>query len=45
MAGISNVTIEEFVEEENDDFKRNFDSVFSSGRREVIDQVPIGGAY
>ena len=24
MAGISNVAIEEFIEEENDDFQRNF---------------------
>ena len=32
MAGISNVTIEEFIEKENDDFKRNFVSVFSSDR-------------
>ena len=24
MVGISNVTIEEFIEEENDDFQRNF---------------------
>ena len=29
MAGISNVTIEEFIEEENDDFQRNFVGVFS----------------
>ena len=33
MAGISNVTIEEFIEEENDDFQRNFFAVFSSARR------------
>ena len=32
MAGISNVTIEEFIEEENDDFQRNFFAVFSSVR-------------
>ena len=32
MAGISNVTIEEIIEEENDDFQRNFSGVFSSGR-------------
>ena len=32
MAGISNVTIEEFIEEENDDFQRNFFVVFSSVR-------------
>ena len=32
MAGISNVTIEEFIEEENNDFQRNFVGVFSSDR-------------
>ena len=32
MAGISNVTIEEFIEEENDNFRRNFVGVFSSDR-------------
>ena len=32
MAGISNVTIEEFIEEENDDFQRNFVGVFLSDR-------------
>ena len=32
MAGISNVTIEEFIEEGNDDFQRNFFAVFSSVR-------------
>ena len=31
MAGISNVTIEESIEEENYDFQRNF-AVFSSNR-------------
>ena len=28
MAGISNVTIEESIEEANDDFQRNFAGVF-----------------
>ena len=32
MAGISNVTIEESIEEENYDFQRNFADVFSSNR-------------
>ena len=32
MAGISNVTIEEFIEAENDDFQRNFVGVFLSDR-------------
>ena len=32
MAGISNVTIEDFIEEENDDFQRNFLGVFLSDR-------------
>ena len=32
MAGISNVTIEESIEEANDDFQRNFAGVFSSDR-------------
>ena len=32
MAGISNVTIEEFIEEDNDEFQRNFVGVFSSDR-------------
>ena len=32
MTGISNVTTEEFIEEENDDFQRNFVGVFSSDR-------------
>ena len=32
MAGISNVTIEEFIEEEVDHFKKNFVGVFSSNR-------------
>ena len=32
MAGISNVTIENFIEEENDDFQRNFVDVYSSNR-------------
>ena len=31
-AGISNVTIEEFIEEEDDNFKNNFVGVFSSNR-------------
>ena len=30
MTSITNVTIEKFIEEENDDLKRNFVSVFSS---------------
>ena len=33
MAGISNVAIEEFIEEENDDFQRNFVGFFLSDRR------------
>ena len=28
MAGISNVAVEEFIEEENDDFQRNFVGFF-----------------
>ena len=32
MAGISNVTIEEFIEKDNDEFQRNFVGVFSSDR-------------
>ena len=32
MTGISNVTTEEFIEEENDDFQRNFVGVFLSDR-------------
>ena len=28
MAGISNVTIEEFIEKDNDEFQRNFVGVF-----------------
>ena len=32
MAGISNVAIENFIEEENDDFQRNFVGVYSSNR-------------
>lgn len=30
MAGITNVSIEKFIEKENDDLKRNFVGVFSS---------------
>ena len=30
MAGITNVTIEKFIEKQNDDFKRNFVGLFSS---------------
>ena len=32
MAGISNVTTDEFFEEEDDDFKQNFVGVFSSDK-------------
>ena len=32
MAGISNITIEEFIEEGNDDFQRNFVIIFLSDR-------------
>ena len=32
MAGISNVTIEELIEGENDDFQRNFVGFFLSNR-------------
>ena len=32
MTGISNVTIEEFIEEEDVNFKKNFVGVFSSNR-------------
>ena len=33
---MSNVTTEEFIEEENDDFQRNFVGVFSSDRRTLF---------
>ena len=33
MANISNVTIEEFIEEEKDDFQRNSVGDFSSDRK------------
>ena len=33
MAGIFNVTIEEFIEEENNDFQRNLVGVFLPDRR------------
>ena len=35
MAGISNVTIEEFIEEKNDVFQRSFIGVLLSDRKEL----------